>query len=254
MTIIFDDSNIGDLNITNQAATLQEHLNNASPRIEKIMTDTPIIKPDIERQILPEKFVYVQDIIPNIKINLKYATTDNFTGKVVDGYESTDAAIMTLDATNALKLVQEELNSKGYGLLIWDTYRPVQAVQAFLKWKDVKEDPIIRMKYFPTYKKQDLFDKGYISGRSTHSRGSTIDLTIIDLETGRALDMGTDFDFFGQEAHPSYQELPLKVIENRNLLKDLMIKHGFKGITLEWWHFIFENEPFKEQYFDFPVK
>lgn len=203
---------------------------------------------------LPEGFVYVEDICPEIIQDMKYATTDNFTGKIVDGYV-TGKAILTKEAANALCEVQKELEQQGLALLIWDAYRPTQAVKQFFNWRLEKDNPQIKERYHPTLSKKDLFEQGFISpNNSTHSRGSTVDLTIVSQQNNKPLDMGTGFDFFGEKAHTNNNQVSTEAQQNRNILKNLMAKYGFENLPQEWWHYTLKNEPFADQYFDFPVQ
>ena len=171
---------------------------------------------------LPEGFSYLEDICPQIVQDIKYATIDNFTGKIVDGYTS-GKAILTTNAANALCEAHKELEQQGLTFLIWDAYRPTRAVQQFLNWGDEPDDYIIKKQYHPTLSKQNLFEQGFISPHnSTHSRGSTVDLTIIDQKTNAPLDMGTDFDFFGEKSYTANQEISLQAQENRKIVSKSM--------------------------------
>lgn len=222
------------------------------------VTQTVHAAPNIEnienKMILPEGFVYLEQACPDIKQDIKYASTDNFTGEMVAGYKA-PKAILTLEAASALKAVQAELAQTGYELLIFDAYRPTRAVEAFWHWRHIPDNPVIKLKYHPNLTKQEIYDNGYIMRQnSSHSRGSTVDLTIVDSKTGQELDMGTTFDFFGKESHTDYPEISQQAKNNRALLKDLMTKHGFENLPQEWWHYTLKNEPFKDIYFDFEVE
>jgi len=203
---------------------------------------------------LPKGFIHLNTICPKIKQDIKYATTDNFTGKVVDGYADA-IAILTTEAAIALAKVQKELEEQSLTLLIWDAYRPTRSVAQFLQWGKEAEDPNVKAQYHPHLRKHELFTQGFISpNNSTHSRGSTVDLTIIDQKTNIPLEMGTEFDFFGTKSHTINQEISLQVQENRNLLLNLMEKYGFENLPQEWWHYTLKNEPFPNEYFDFIVQ
>ncbi len=184
---------------------------------------------------------------------MRYYGSDNFIGKRIDGYHN-PKSFHTKEAAYALNKVQLELNKKGLSLKIFDSYRPQRAVNHFIRWAKVLEDTIMKRQYYPNVKKKDLFDLGYIAERSGHSRGSTVDLTIIELINGAELDMGSSFDFFGRKSHHSYKDITDKQKENRVLLKSIMEKYGFKPYSEEWWHYTLANEPFPDTYFDFPVK
>lgn len=202
---------------------------------------------------LPEGFVYVQDEIPNIQIELRYFSDNNFVGEQIDGYQK-EVLILSKEATDALKLVQVELNKKGLALKIFDGYRPQRAVNHFYKWALDVNDTLMKQQFYPNELKKDLFKNGYISTKSGHTRGSTLDVTLIDFKTGTALDMGYPYDFFGKESWVTFDNLTIKQKWNRNQLQEVMLKHGFKNYLQEWWHFTLINEPFPETYFDFVVK
>jgi len=201
---------------------------------------------------LPKEFAYVEDVIPSIKVELRYFSMNNFLATQVDGYKK-DVAILSVQATEALKKVQNELKQYNLSIKIFDGYRPQQAVNHFVRWARNLNDTINKQAFYPAVKKQHLFQEGYISSKSGHSRGSTLDMTLVDIDTGKELDMGSSWDFFGPESWVANLELTLQQRANRMLLQTIMIKHGFKYYTKEWWHFTLRNEPFPETYFDFPV-
>lgn len=205
---------------------------------------------------LPKGFVYVDTVIPDFVIELRYATDHNFVGQRVDGYLK-PRCIMTKEAAEALWHVQAELKSFGLGLKIFDAYRPQRAVDHFVRWAEDVSDTRTKAEFYPDIDKNTLFRDGYIAARSSHSRGSTVDLTLISLEPktlGQAVDMGTPFDFFGPRAWPFYAGIDPNQRANRMLLHILMLKHGFKHYPEEWWHFTLRDEPFPKTYFDFPVQ
>ncbi len=203
---------------------------------------------------LPKNFVYVRDMIPNATVDLRYLGSHNFIGHPIDGYEA-DKVILTRDAATALKKVQKELNQYGLGIKIFDTYRPQRAVDHFVRWAKVLDDTVNRQEFYPTVDKKNLFKKGFIAAKSSHSRGSTVDLTIIDLKTKKELDMGSGFDFFGKLSWIiTPKTISPEARANRMLLQTLMKKHGFNNYAKEWWHFTLNNEPFPDTYFDFPVR
>ena len=197
-------------------------------------------------------FVLLSDFVPGIIQEIRYFSTYNFTGDRIDGYEE-PVALLTAEAARALKGAANELSVKGYRLKVFDAYRPACAVKHFVYWG--LEDQDIRMKpyFYPDLEKQELFNKGYIASRSSHSRGSTIDLTLFDMDTGRETDMGSPFDFFGEKSHPDYRGITQEQYENRMLLQKAMVRNGFKPIDCEWWHFTLKDEPFPDTYFEFPV-
>ncbi|CAG7592149.1 D-Ala-D-Ala dipeptidase [Hyalomma marginatum] len=203
---------------------------------------------------LPTGFVYLADIAPDIIQDVKYATKDNFIGNIVSGYEKA-TIILTKEAAEAL--LQTALKQHGFGLKVFDGYRPVTAVKSFKEWAlSTDEDPEIKARFYPNINKNELLN-GYISAKSTHSRGSTVDSTIIDLALGKELDMGTEFDFQDPKANTDFADLPEEVKKNRELLRIAMEAYGFEGYKWEWWHFKLADELFSrypEDHFDFPVK
>lgn len=200
----------------------------------------------------PSGFVLLAEYVPGIIQEIRYYSTYNFIGDRIDGYEE-PCALLTKEAARALKAVSNELMVQGYRLKVFDAYRPVSAVKHFILWGI--EDQDIRMKpyFYPDLQKQELFAKGYIAKESSHSRGSTIDLTLLDMATGRELDMGSPFDRFGEISHPDYRDITQEQYDNRMLLRRAMLRGGFEPIDCEWWHFTLKDEPYPETYFDFPV-
>ena len=200
----------------------------------------------------PSGFVILADYIPHIMQETRYYSTYNFIGDRIDGYED-PCALLTIEAARALKAVSIELMVQGYRLKVFDAYRPACAVKHFVVWG--LEDTDIRMKpyFYPDLVKQELFQKGYIATQSSHSRGSTVDLTLLDMETGREVDMGSPFDFFGPVSHPDCREVTEEQYENRMLLQKFMVRNGFVPYECEWWHFTLEKEPYPDIYFEFPV-
>ena len=197
-------------------------------------------------------FVVLADYVPGIIQEIRYHSTYNFIGDRIDGYEE-PCALLIIEAARALKNISNEVNVKGYRLKIFDAYRPVRAVKHFVLWGI--EDMDLRMKpyFYPDLDKEDLFMKGYIAKQSSHSRGSTVDLTLLDMKTGKELDMGSPFDLFSPVSHPDYQGITDDQYANRMLLQQVMVRNGFEPMECEWWHFTLKNEPFPETYFDFPV-
>ena len=204
----------------------------------------------------PEKdasgFVLLSDFIPSIVQEIRYFSTYNFIGERIDGYAE-PIALLTREAARALKSVANEMNVEGFRLKIFDAYRPTIAVKHFIMWGI--EDQDVRMKpyFYPEVAKQDLFSEGYIAKRSSHSRGSTVDLTLLDMSTGKELDMGSPFDWFGVESHPDYRGITDEQYDNRMFLQKAMLRNGFLPIDCEWWHFTLADEPYPDMYFSFPV-
>jgi len=211
---------------------------------------------NIDPNIRPDQFVVLSEHIPGIQLDLKYAGSDNFTGDIVDGYKN-GQCLITRPAADALKKVQSELAEMGLSLLVFDAYRPQHAVECFVEWaKSPETNDKIKQQFFPQLNKTELFPKGYIADKSGHSRGSTVDLSICSVRKNgkiKALNMGTPFDFFGEEAGIRYQNIPPQQRANRLLLKQLMEKHGFRNYPVEWWHFTLNNEPYPDTYFNFPI-
>ena len=193
------------------------------------------------------------DSIPAIEIEVRYHTNNNFVGKAIEGYDAAKI-IMSFDAALAIRKVQEELVSNGIGLKIFDAYRPQRAVDHFMRWAADLNDEVMKNQYYPNVEKVNLFRDGYISERSGHSRGSTVDLTLIELDHGEELDMGSPWDYFDPISWPSSNLVSVEQKENRNILRDVMLKNGFRPLPEEWWHFTLENEPYQETYFDFVIK
>lgn len=197
-------------------------------------------------------FVLVSDYIPQVIQEIRYHSTFNFVGDRIDGYEE-PIAILTKEAARALKNASNEAIVQGYRLKIFDAYRPASAVRHFVLWGIEDED--IRMKpyFYPDITKQETFSLGYIASQSSHSRGSTVDLTLFDMKAGKEVDMGGPFDLFGELSHPSYRGITDEQYENRMCLAHIMTRNGFVPMDNEWWHFTLGNEPYPDTYFDFPV-
>ena len=197
-------------------------------------------------------FVVLADYVPHIVQEIRYYSTYNFIGERIDGYEE-PRALLTKEAARALKAVSNEMIVRGYRLKVFDAYRPACAVKHFVLWGI--EDQDIRMKpyFYPDLQKQELFEKGYIAKKSSHSRGSTVDLTLLDMSTGGELDMGSPFDLFSVVSHPDYKGITEQQYENRMILQRAMVRSGFEPIDCEWWHFTLKDEPYPDTYFEFPV-
>jgi len=197
-------------------------------------------------------FVLLSEAVPDVILEIRYYSTYNFVGERIDGYEE-PVAILSKEAAEALKQVSDELVAKGYRLKIFDAYRPQKAVTRFMNWALDIDD--IRMKdyFYPELEKDVLFPQGYIAEYSGHSRGSTVDLTLFDMATGKEVDMGGTFDYFGELSHTDYTDLTEEQYRSRMLLREVMMKHGFMPLPEEWWHFTLKNEPYPDTYFTFPV-
>ena len=195
-------------------------------------------------------FLPVSSMIDDAAYDIRYYSSNNFTGKRIRGYNA-PVAYMTKESLKALSIAAQDLRSKGYRLLIWDTYRPQKAVYNFVEWINDKNDNGDKS-FYPNLEKSDLLEGNYIMEKSGHSRGSTVDLTIIKKD-GTYVDMGGTFDLFSEISHPNYKKLTKKQKNNRKILHDAMINAGFTGIDSEWWHYTLKNEPYPDTYFDFDV-
>ena len=207
----------------------------------------------LDKSDLPEGFVYARSIIPDLEVELRYYSTNNFVGDTIDAYHA-NKLIITKQTAEALKLVQEDLLLQNLCLKVYDGYRPQEAVNHFMTWAKNLNDTLNKQEFYPDVKKRHLFQEGYIASKSGHSRGSTLDLTIIDAETHEALDMGSPYDFFGEASWVDFQDISEEQKANRQLLQAVMLKHGFRNYPKEWWHFTLRNEPFPVTYFNFPVE
>lgn len=197
-------------------------------------------------------FVLLSEAVPDVILEIRYYSTYNFVGERIDGYEE-PVALLTKEAAEALKEVSDELIEKGYRLKIFDAYRPQKAVNHFVKWAQDPSDTKMKEYFYPELEKDVLFPLGYIMEHSGHSRGSTVDLTLFDMTLEKEVDMGGTFDYFGELSHPDYKGITDEQYNNRMLLREVMMKHGFKPLEEEWWHFTLEDEPYPDTYFTFPV-
>ena len=198
-------------------------------------------------------FVDVKEFIPSVELDIRYYTADNFVGSRIDGYDA-PKCFLTREAAAALKNVQAELARNRRSVKIFDCYRPQRAVDHFIRWAKDSSDQKMKSQYYPSIDKEKLFKDGYLAEKSGHSRGSTLDLTIVDLVSRRELDMGTDFDFFDTLSHTINGRIGKSQQENRIVLKSAMERSGFKNLEEEWWHFTLTNEPYPDKYFDFKVR
>lgn len=227
-------------------------------------------------QNIPEGFIEIREVIPDVILDLRYMTNHNFLGVPVDGYKS-EKCYISKTAADSLSKVQEELRKFNLSLKIYDAYRPQRAVDHFVRWAKDLSDTLTKKEFYPTLDKSRLFEDGYIAEKSGHSRGSTVDLTIVpipvtdqsefDIEnqcecfesidkrfSDNSIDMGTGYDCFNKFSHTENSELKPQQRANRLLLKSLMDKYGFKNLPEEWWHFTLRNEPFPTTYFDFEIE
>ncbi len=215
----------------------------------------------------PSGFVVLSEVVPDIIQEIRYYSTYNFVGDRIDGYEA-PCALLTREAAEALKAVSEDLKAQGYRLKVFDAYRPQMAVDHFVRWAEQTEDTRMKSYFYPEEPKELLFERGYIAAQSGHSRGSTLDLTLFDMASGKEADMGGTFDHFGVESHPDFCGAPETMeytgaegengiteeqFMNRMLLREAMMRHGFIPFPFEWWHFTLEDEPYPDTYFTFAV-
>jgi len=205
----------------------------------------------------PDDFVAVRTVIPDVRVELRYFGSNNFIGRPIDGYEA-DAMYLTQPAAAALRAVQADLAKEGLGVKVFDAYRPQRAVDDFMRWAADPADTKMKSAYYPDLDKSVLIPQGYIAERSGHSRGSTVDLTLITLDNGEEmymeLDMGSPFDFFDPVSWPSSDLVTPVQHANRMKLREVMLRHGFKPLNEEWWHFTLADEPYPDRFFDFPIR
>jgi D-alanyl-D-alanine dipeptidase len=213
----------------------------------------------------PPDFVNITDVVPDVILEIRYFGTYNFVGTRIDGYEQ-PTALLSRQAADSLRAVSDDVKARGYRLKIYDAYRPQMAVDHFVRWGKELGDTLMKTYFYPHEVKDSLFLKDYIAEHSGHSRGSTVDITLFDMRTGKEVDMGGTFDWFGMESHPDCGGNPVthayrpndtitaEQFANRMMLRDAMMRHGFKPFASEWWHFTLRNEPFPDTYFKFPVR
>ena len=206
---------------------------------------------DVQRR--PDSFVALRSVIPDLVVELRYFSSNNFIGRPIDGYED-NIVWMTEAAARALQGAQEDLAAQGLGLKVFDAYRPQRAVDNFVRWAADGNDLLMKQQYYPSLEKSELFPGGYIAERSGHSRGSTVDLTLVRLADSQELDMGSPYDFFDPVSWPSDTSITAQQQANRLKLREAMLANGFRPLDTEWWHFTLEGEPYTDTYFDFPVQ
>ncbi|CAL9657736.1 D-Ala-D-Ala dipeptidase VanX [Streptomyces sp. NPDC057838] len=199
-----------------------------------------------------DQFVFVDEVVPGIRWDAKYATWDNFTGKPVDGYLA-NRIVGTRALCAALARVREEAESLGFGLLLWDGYRPQRAVDCFVRWSRQPEDGRTKPRHYPGIDRAGMFELGYVATRSGHSRGSTVDLTLYHLDSGELAAMGGGHDLMDPRSHHGAAGIGRTEARNRAHLRSLMEACGFSSYDREWWHYTLVDEPYPDTYFDFPV-
>ncbi|QHI73268.1 D-Ala-D-Ala dipeptidase VanX [Aminipila terrae] len=197
-------------------------------------------------------FVYMDEVICGIRWEAKYFTSNNFTGVPVKGYGA-NRIMGTKALAEALDKVQHKARALGYGLFLWDGYRPQRAVECFLNWARLPDDGIHKKRYYPNIDRAEMIQKGYVATQSSHSRGSAIDLTLYILKTGKLLPMGGHFDLMDKKSHHDAKNIKPIESENRHLLRSIMENCGFEAYENEWWHYMLKDEPYPDTYFDFPI-
>lgn len=218
-----------------------------------LVTLLPACQSAIDVERVPENFVELSDYAPEILLEVRYFGADNFVGERIDGYEA-PAVYMTRQSAEALLGVQSRLSQFGLGLKVFDAYRPQRAVDHFVRWAEDLDDERMKPRFYPQVDKAKLFSEGYIAARSGHSRGSTVDLTLVELASGEELDMGTPWDFFDLASWPDSTQVTAQQQANRLLLRSVMLAAGFQPLSTEWWHFTLRDEPYPETFFNFPVR
>jgi len=218
------------------------------------------------------QFVMLAETVPDAILEIRYYSTYNFVGKRIDGYLE-PTALLTKKAADSLRAVSDDVKAQGYRLKIYDAYRPQRAVDHFVRWAKNVDDVLMKPYFYPDLDKSVLFPQDYIAEKSGHTRGSTLDLTLYDMKTEKELDMGGTFDWFGEESHPDFcgnpdtgqytgdnsksptgRSITEEQFRHRMILRQAMLRHGFKAMPSEWWHFTLKDEPFPDTYFTFPVK
>ncbi|MDR5589774.1 M15 family metallopeptidase [Christiangramia sp. SM2212] len=212
-----------------------------------------LVSSSVNAQDMPDGFVYLDELISDIVYEIRYSGEHNFVGKPINGYKRAQA-ILSEPAAKALAKVQKELIQKDFMLKVYDAYRPQRAVNHFMEWARKEDDTLMKQEFYPNAAKGDLFQLGYIATRSGHSRGSTVDLSLIKVADCQDVDMGSPYDFFGEISHHYTSSISQQQKANRELLRLTMRKYGFRSYSEEWWHYTYDMEPYPATYFDFPVE
>jgi D-alanyl-D-alanine dipeptidase len=224
-----------------------------TPTTAPLPTAKPTAKPTSPpADEIPSGFTSIKAVVPSVDYDIRYFSGNNFIGRRIDGYLAAEA-YLTAKAANALKKVADQLETVGYRLLIYDAYRPKRAVAAFVSWTEDLDDIANKAEYYPDLNKSQLIGLGFIARRSAHSRGSTVDLTLITMD-GALVDMGSPFDFFGPISYHDTSLINTQQLQYRDILRQAMIAGGFRAYSKEWWHYALNNEPYPSTYFDFSVK
>jgi D-alanyl-D-alanine dipeptidase len=197
-------------------------------------------------------FVYLDEVLSGVRWDAKYATWDNFTGRPVDGYEA-NRVVGSHALADALLVAKKRAADLGFGLLVWDGYRPQRAVNRFLEWSVQPEDGSTKARFYPNIERAEMFSKGYVAPRSGHSRGSAVDLTLYRLDVGELVSMGGGHDLMDTRSHHEAAGVSGIEAENRQILCSIMEDSGFERYEYEWWHYVLKHEPYPDTYFDFPI-
>ncbi|MBO4615477.1 MAG: M15 family metallopeptidase [Bacteroidales bacterium] len=240
--LAFSCQNKENTNVTEEETVVKEEATSVEPAADTTVSEA-----------LKNGFVVVTDVVPDAILEIRYFSTFNFMGVRVDGYNA-PIAYLTKEAADSLKAVSDDVKAMGYRLKIYDAYRPQCAVDHFVRWSQEAADTLMKRYFYPDIDKPRLFEEGYIAKKSRHTCGSTIDLTLFDMNTEKEVDMGSPFDWLGEESHPDYPGVTPEQHKNRMILRDAMVRHGFRGISTEWWHFVLKNEPYPNTYFTFPIE
>ena len=215
-----------------------------------------IVEPTTEKTSpdpMPSGFCLLTDSIPDAILEIRYYRDNNFVGTRIDGYEE-PVALITQKAASALRKASDEFRKEGYLIKIYDAYRPQCAVDHFVRWSKDPSDTLKKAVFYPNINKNTIFSRGYVARKSRHSRGSTVDMTLVDMKTGKEVDMGGIFDYFGGVSRTINDQITPTQQQNRLLLRNIMVQNGFTPVQGEWWHFTLRNEPYPDIYFNFPVK
>ena len=211
------------------------------------------------------QFVTLTDVVPDAILEIRYFGTYNFVGDRIDGYLE-PTALLTKQAADSLRAVSDDVIKLGYRLKIYDAYRPQMAVDHFVRWAADFDDTRMKTYFYPNLEKNVLFPQEYICEKSGHTRGSTLDLTLFDMTTEKELDMGGTFDWFGPESHPDFggnpetgeyvatEGITAEQFANRMVVRQAMMRHGFKPLSTAWWHSTLADEPYSDRYFNFDVE
>ena len=197
-------------------------------------------------------FVFLDEVLRGVRWDAKYATWDNFTGKPLDGYE-VNRVVGSCALADALLRAKMRAGALGFGLLLWDGYRPQRAVNCFLQWSEQPEDRRTKQRFYPNIDRAEIFTSGYVAPKSGHSRGSAVDLTLYRLDTGELASMGGGHDLMDERSHHGAKEVSGIEAQNRRTLCSIMEDSGFEPYDREWWHYVLSDEPYPDSYFDFPI-